>query len=222
MTLYNSDGTKLFTSYFAETRIIDASISEDNKYVAIGEIDSSGALIKSNVKILSVENAKNKNEETFIYTYNADNGKLLTNVKYQSKGQLTCMYDDSIHVIKDEEDREILNINDKQITFMSVDLENSVVYVEEEKRGVFNTNSYVNIINTQNNEMCTYNLEEVPKILYANNNVIAVNAGTEIYFLNTNGWLIKKYSTKQEITNVIFSKYIAGIIYKDKVVIVNL
>lgn len=222
LTLYNSDGKRLFRNYCSNTRIIDASISDDNKYIAIGEIDSSGALIKSNVKILSVEDAKKGKEDAFTYTYNADNGKLLTNVKYQSKGQITCMYDDSIQVIQNEENKEILNINNKQITFMSVDLDNYAVYIKEESKGVFKTNSHINIINTQNNESCTYNLEDVPKGLYSNNNIIAVNVGTEIYFINTNGWLIKKYSTKQEITNVIFSKNIAGIIYKDKIIIIDL
>lgn len=222
LTLYNSDGTQLFRSYFSNTRIIDVSISNDNKYIAIGEIDSSGALIKSNVKILSVEDAKKGKEDADLYTYNADNGKLLTNVKYQSKGQITCMYDDSINIIQNEENKEILNINDKQITFMSVNLDNNAVYVEEESKGVFKTNSHINIINTQNSQICTYNLEDVPKALYANDSIIAVNVGTEVYFLNSNAWLIKKYSTKQEITNVIFSKHIAGIVYKDKIIIINL
>ena len=94
--------------------------------------------------------------------------------------------------------------------------------IEEEKAGVFRTNSHVNIINTQNNQIHTYNLEDVPKSLHTKNDIICVNTGTELYLLNTNGWLIKKYSTNQEITNVIFSEHLAGIIYKDKVVIVDL
>ena len=222
LTLYNSDGTALFTSFFASTRIIDASISEDNKYVAIGEIDSSGTLIQSNIKIISVENAKNDLENAIIYTYNAESGRLLTKVKYQSKGQIACMYDDSINVIQKEENKELVKINQNQITFMSVNLNNHSVYVEEENTGVFTTNSYIKIINTQDSKISTYNLEEVPKELYAKDEVIAVNVGTEIYFLNCSGKLIRKYSTDQEITNVIFSNELASIVYKDKVVLIDL
>ena len=222
LTMYNSDGMQLFKSYFSNTRIIDASISEDNKYVAIGEVDLSGALIKSNIKILSIEDAKEGKEDAYTYTYNANNGMLLTNVKYQSKGQIICMYDNLVQVIENDQDREILNISGKKVTFMSINATNAVVYIEEETTGIFNTNSYINIINTQNNQTCTYNLEDVAKNLYTNYNVVAVNVGTDIYFINTSGWLIKKYSTKQEITNVIFSKNIAGIIYKDKIVIIDL
>ena len=157
LTLYNSDGTLLFKRYFASTRIVDASISTDNKSVAIGEIDSSEAMIKSSVKILSVDNAKNDPENAIINTYDAEEGKLLTNVKYQAKGQIVCMYDDSIKVIQNEQEKELLKINNKQVTFMSVDLNNSSVHVEEETTGVFKTNSYIKIINTQNGEENSYN-----------------------------------------------------------------
>ena len=133
------------------------------------------------------------------------------------------MYDDSVQVIKNEENKEIMNTKDKQIIYMSVDLNsNFLVYIEEENKGVFKTNSHINIMNTQNNKISTYNLEEVPKGLYTSGEIIAVNVGTEIYFLNTNGWLVKKYSTKQEITNILFSKYLAAVVYKDKIILLNL
>ncbi|MCI9063635.1 MAG: hypothetical protein HFJ17_03430 [Clostridia bacterium] len=222
LTLYSPDGVALFTSYFSSTRIVDVSISNDNKYIAIGELDSSGAVIQSNVKIISVEKSKSDAENAIIYTYNAESGKLLTKLKYQSKGQVVCMYDNSIDVIKNEQNKQILDISDKQINFMAIDLDNHITYIEEESKGIFKTDSYIKIQNSNNDSMHIYNFEEVSKELYAKNNVIAVNAGTEIYFLNTNGWLIRKYSTRQEITNVIFSKNIAAIVYKDKIVIIDL
>lgn len=222
LTLYNSDGTLLFKRYFASTRIVDASISADNKSVAIGEVDSSGAMIKSSVKILSVDNAKNDPDNAITNTYNAEEGKLLTNVKYQSKGQIACMYDDSINVIQNEQEKELLKINNKQVTFMSVDLNNSSIHIEEEMTGMFKTNSHVKITNTQNGEENNYNINDVPKEMYAKDNIIVVNTGTEVYFLNANGWLVRKYTTRQEVTSIMFSNNLAGVVYKDKIVIINL
>ena len=46
--------------------------------------------------------------------------------------------------------------------------------------------------------------------------------GTEIEFINTGGWLVKRYIANQEITNITVGNNIAGIIYRDKVEIVNL
>ena len=57
--------------------------------------------------------------------------------------------------------------------------------------------------------------------MYAYNNIIGVNVGAEIYFINTNGMLIKKYTSKQEIANVILSDELGVIIYKDKIEIIK-
>ena len=222
VTFFNSQGKKLFTSYFASTRIVDASISNDNKYIAIGELDTTGTIIKSNVKILSVQNAEQYPENTIIYTYEADDGNLITNVKYQSKNQIACLYDNGLGVIKDQTYTDIIKIDNENVTYLANDFNNHVMYVKEESAGLFKSKSDVYIINTSDFQEKTYKLENTAKDVFANDDVIAVNVGTEIYFIDTNGWLIKKYTANQEITNVKFSNSLAVIIFKDRVVIVDL
>lgn len=222
INLYDSSGKQLFRRYFASTRIIDASISKDNKYIVVGELDSSGALVQSNVEIISIENAQNDTENTIIYTYGADSGNLITNVEYQAKGQIACMYDNSISIINNEENTELINLDEKDITFASVELNNSAIYVREETAGLFKTNSEINILNTQNGQSTIYTLEDIAKEVYTKGDIIAINVGTELYFINVNGWLIKKYTENQEITNVMFSSDLAAIVYKDKVIIIDL
>ena len=221
VTFFDSQGKKLFTSYFASTRIVDASISNDNKYIAIGELDTTGTIIKSNVKILSVQNAKQDPENTIIYTYDADDGNLITNVKYQSKNQIACIYDNGLGVIKDENYREVVKIDNENITYLANDFNNHVAFVKEESAGLFKSQSNVYIVNTSDFQEKIYKMESAAKDVFANDNIIAVNVGTEIYFLDTNGWLIKKYTANQEITNVKFSESLAAIIYKDRIVIVD-
>ena len=221
VTFFDSQGKKLFTSYFASTRIVDASISNDNKYIAIGELDTTGTIIKSNVKILSVQNAQQDPENTIIYTYEADDGNLITNVKYQSKNQIACIYDNGLGVIKDENYREVVKIDNENITYLANDFNNHVVFVKEESAGLFKSQSNVHIVNTSDFQEKIYKMDNSAKDVFANDNIIAVNVGTEIYFLDTNGWLIKKYTANQEITNVKFSESLATIIYKDRIVIVD-
>ncbi|MBR0426824.1 MAG: hypothetical protein IJK18_01295 [Clostridia bacterium] len=222
VTFFNSLGKKLFTSYFGSTRIVDASISNDNQYIAIGELDTTGTIIKSNVKILSAENAKNDSENTIIYTYEADEGNLITNVKYQSKNQIACIYDNGIGVIKDQANREIIKIDNNNVTYLANDFNNHISYVKEESTGFFKSQSDIYIVNTIDFQEKNYVVENSVKDVLANDNIIAVNVGTEIYFLDTSGWLIKKYSSNQEITNVKFSESLAAIIYRDRIVIVDL
>ncbi len=222
INLYDSSGKQLFRRFFASTRIIDASISKDNKYIAVGELDSSGALIQSNVEIISIENAQRDAENTIIYAYKADSGTLITNVEYQAKGQIACMYDNAINIINNEENTELVKLDEKDIIYASVDLNNSAIYLKEETAGIFKTNSNINILNTQNSQSNLYILEDIAKEVYTKGDIIAINVGTELYFINVNGWLIKKYTGSQEITNVMFSNNLAAIVYKDKVIIIDL
>lgn len=221
ITLYNSDGTEIFKNYLSSTRVVDVAISKDNKYVAFAEMDTSGTLIQSNIKIISVDKVVNNAEDAIIYTKNADINRMVVKIKYQEKGNLVCMYDDCIKMISESKENDIISI-DQNTTFASVDMKDTVVHVKEETSGIFNFNSVVNIVNTTNNQVMTYSFSEVAKEIYTYEDIIGINIGTDIYFVNTSGMLIKKYTSKQEITNVVLSNNLALIIYKDRVEIINL
>ena len=222
LTLYNSSGKELFKSYFSSTRIVDASISNDNKYIAIGELDTSGTLIQSSIKIISVENAQNNSDNAIIYTYSDENNSLITNVEYQNQGQVACMYDDKICVIDDEQNIDVLTLEDDSITFMSVDFTDYIVYIKEDENGLFKSSSNINIVNTNSGQENVYILDDIVKEIYTDDDILAVNVGTELYFFNTNGWLIKKYTGSQEISDLVLSENIAGVVYKDKIVLIDL
>ena len=58
--------------------------------------------------------------------------------------------------------------------------------------------------------------------MYTKDDLIALNLGSEVEFINTNGWLVKKYKADQEITSIVLSNSIAGIIYRDNIEIIDL
>lgn len=219
---FSPDGKEMFTTFLANTRAVDISISNDNKYLAIAEVDTSGAVIQSSVRIMSVDKAEKDPTNSLEKTYKSETGKLITNIKYQDKGKLICMYTDSINIIENETESELVNSNDKKITFQSIDLENSACYVEEKSSGLFTADSIVNIINSDNKETKQYLVNYVAREIYTNGNIIALNLGTDIEFISTGGWLVKRYVANQEITNIVVSDSIAGIIYRDKIEIINL
>ena len=221
ITVYDQTGKQLMRNFLSTTRVIDVSISNDNKYVAFAEMDTSGTLIKSSVKIISIEKAQTKSDESLIYSKDADTSKMIIKVKYQEKNDLICVYDDSVEIIRNNNESSFVDQNDN-ITFITGDLKNSVAYIEEQQAGVFDTTSKLSIINSSNNQSYTYNFDEIAKEMYANGNIIGVNIGTEMYFIKANGMLIKKYTSNQEITNVLISDDLAIIIYKDRIEIINL
>ena len=132
------------------------------------------------------------------------------------------MYTDSITVIENDQETSLVDSEDKKITFQSVELENNMCYVEEKSSGLFTADSVVNIVNIDNKETKQYTVNYVAREIYTNGSIIALNLGTEIEFINTGGWLVKRYIANQEITTIVVSDSIAGIIYRDKIEIINL
>lgn len=218
--VYNASGKELFKKYLSSTRTVDVSISNDNKYLAIADIDTSGTIIQSDVKIISIEKAQTDPTNSMIKTYKGQNNSLITNIQYQEKDKLVCMYDDSIHVIANDQD-ETLTEN-KKVTFSSIELNNCIVNIEEKSSGLFTADSVINITNLDNRNTTSYTVDEVTKEIYTYEDIIALNLGSEVEFINTSGWLVKRYIANQEITNMVVSNSIAGIIYRDKVEIINL
>lgn len=223
IAMYNNQGEHLFNTYLSSTRVAATAISNDNKYLAISEIDTSGTIIQSNIKIISIEDGKNNPENSIKKIYNGENGDLITNIKYQEKDKLLCMYTDKITLIKTDGTIETLQeYKDKKVSFASIELANSSITVEEKSSGIFTADSVVNIMNSDNKTTASYTAESVTKEIYTNNNIIALNLGSEVEFINTNGWLEKRYMAEQEITSIVLSNSVAGIVYRDKIEIINL
>lgn len=222
IAMYNPQGKEMFKTYLSSTRTADVSISNDNKYLAIAEVDTSGTMIQSNIKLISIEKASSDPTNSVENTYKGESGKLIVNIKYQDKDKLVCMYTDSIHVIENGEDTILWDNSDKKVIFEAIELNNHVTAIEEKSSGLFTADSLVSIINLENKNTKEYTATSVTKEIYTYGDIIALNLGTEIEFINTEGWLVKRYIANQEITNVVVSNNMAGIIYRDKIEIINL
>lgn len=223
IVLFDDSGNELFRIYLSNTLAVDSSVSDDNKYLSYAEINTSGTLIQSNIKIVSIDKAKEMQSESTIYTYNAPSNDLILNINYQNKTKLTCMYDNSVHTIKDSVDNKVtdLDITKEKITFSSIELNNFTVKNIEGSSGLFNTKTTLKIINTDSQKENTYNFDGVTKELYCSGDKIALNLGSEVHFVDTNGWLIKKYTSSQEIRKIILSEELAGIVYRNKIEIIK-
>ena len=218
---YSPEGKELFSTYLATTHGVDMEISEDNKYLAIAEINSSGTLIQSSIKIIGIEEVQGNADNAIVYAYSADSDELITSIKYQNKDTLLCMYDTGIKKISGNKSENYREFQDDTL-FADVNLERHIVEVTKKSTGLFSAQGEVKIINTDTQGETVYVLENIPNSLKTYGDVIAINVGTEVHFIHTNGWLIKKYNSSQEIKDIVLSKNIAGIIYKDRIEIVSL
>ncbi|MBR1802694.1 MAG: hypothetical protein IJ777_01815 [Clostridia bacterium] len=221
---YDAKGNELFKTYRSSTIAVDVSISKDNQYLAFAEINTSGTVIQSNIKVISVQKSKEDAEEPIVYNYTAPQNSLILRIKYQDKNRLVCMYDDSIHMIESDVDMVLLLLNEteQKITFADINLNNYVFRSVEKSTGLFSADTAIEMMNVGNQKENLYTIEGVAKSITCYENVIAVNLGSEVDFVNTNSWLIKRYTSSQEVRNIVIGDGLAGIIYRDKIEIVNL
>ena len=221
--LFDNQGNSLFKRFLATTRAVATSISDDNKYLAIAQVDTSGTKVQSNIQVMSIDEAKNNNENAKQKEYSAEEGELITNIKFQEKNKLLCMYTDKIKVIKTDETEETLQeFKDKKISFATISLSNASATIEEKSSGIFTADTVVNIMNSENKNISLYNADAISKEIFTSGSIIALNMGSEVDFVNQGGWLVKKYMAEQEISKLVMSESIAGIIYRDKIEIITL
>ncbi|CDA15915.1 putative uncharacterized protein [Clostridium sp. CAG:571] len=224
IAVYDKEGKELFKTYLSSTVAVDSSISEDNKYMSFGEVNTSGTLIQSSIKTVSIEKAKQTPSDSIINTYDAEQNDLIINIQYQDKNRLICMYNSSIHIIKDGKDEVLVSLNEKDnnITFSDIELSSNAYRIIEKSAGLFKSNSTVEIYNTTSKKQNIYNFNGVAKKVYSYGNIIAIDLGSEVLFINMNGWLIKKYNSAQDIKNIVLTDNLAGIVYRDKIEFINL
>ena len=67
-----------------------------------------------------------------------------------------------------------------------------------------------------------YISEDVAKAVNTSENKIAIIFGTELHIINNYGILLKKYISEVEMNDIVMVEGIIGIVYKDKIQIINL
>lgn len=220
---FNQNGDELFKNYLGTTNVIDTDISNDNKYLAIAEANFSGVIVQSIIKIVSIEEAKNNSAESIKYTHLAKADDLIINIKYNSKDKLICMYDEHIDMLDENQNTELINFKAEEILFVDINLTSNIVKIIKNKDGILNSSVEMQIINSNNkNDITKYQIESTPKKVYIQSDMIAINLGTKVLFVNESGWLVKQYeSNRKEIQNIVMGNEIAGIISKNKIHVIS-
>ena len=219
--VFDKTGKEIFKTNLRTARVVNVSISQDSKYLAIAEVDLSGIIIKSSIQIVSMELAQTNTENAFVYKYEAPIGKLIMNIKYQENNRLICMYNDCICIFEENQNKEISTYEEKKLAFITINLNNRIILVEENSSGEYTADTFVNILNPKNNKVKQYITSNVAKVILTSENKIAINLGTELHVINTSGILIKKYKSDAEINEVVMTDNLAAIVYSDNIVIIN-
>lgn len=222
---FDNQGNEIFKTYLSSSIATDSDISADNRYLSFAEISTNGTVAQSRIKTISIQEAKEKEKksETIINNVTTQSDSTILNLKYQDSNRLICMYDDSIHSIQNGTDEELFSLREdgQKVVFADVELNNYAFRILE-KNSLLNTQSTVEFMNVGSKKTNIYTVDSVIKEVYVNSNLIALNLGSEVYFVGTNGWLNKKYTSSQEVRKIVMNNEFAGIVYRDKIEIIDL
>ena len=135
---------------------------------------------------------------------------------------ISIQYDDGISILHEEKENQIVSFKDNKITFASIDLNNYSAYTNEKSTGLFSSKTQVILKNNVTEKENIYTADGTAKDIKTHASNIALNLGSQVDFINTNGWLIKKYVSEREIKDIVIAESVAGIVYKDKIEIANI
>ena len=218
---FDSNGNQMFKTYLSNDTI-DSDISNDNRYLSFAEVSTNGTMVQTMIKTISIQKAKDSPSEAKITTVASKNDSCILNIKYQDGNKLVCMYDNLIDILQNENSEELFNLkpDGQKVTFADIELGN-YAYRISEKSSLLNTQSTVEIASISNKNINTYLTDSVIKEVYAFDDKVALNLGSEVHFIGSNGWLIKKYISSQEIRKIVIASNFAGIVYRDKIELVQ-
>lgn len=220
IVMYDISGNEAFKTYLSTTTASDLAISEDTKYLSFVEINTSGTVVESKVKTISVEKAKNTPSESIIYTYTTNSNSLILKIKYK-KDSIVAYTDSGVHVYLNGNDQEIMNFGN-DVKFADIDLDGYACKIQEVTNGIISNEYDLKLVNVENQKENTYIINNTIKSIYCNKNIVAANTGNEVEFINTNGWLTKKFTSIQNIKDISLGEHTAAIIYKNRIEILSL
>ena len=221
--IFDSTGKEMFKTYLSSSIVVDSDISYDNKYLSFAEVSTNGTLVQSMIKTISIQKAQETPSESIISTITSPSDSTIINLKYQDGNKLICMYDDSIYCIYNQKAEELINLEEesKKISFADIELSNFAFRIVEESI-LLSTESKVELMNTSSKKINIHTIDSVVKEVYSYDDSIALNLGSEVHFIGTNGWLIKKYISSQEVRKIVMGSDFGVIVYRDKIEIVEL
>ncbi len=170
----NPEGRDLFKSFLSTNYAVCMDISNNNKYLAVGEINYSGTIVKSYVKIMSIEKAQKDPENSIEYTYESGTSEIITNINYQNREEAICLFNNYIQKVTTKDNSRVYDIGANDV-FAEINLDSNVAIINKQSSGLFSYEYKIDIKSPDSKTESLYILKnDVPKTIMASSNIMAV------------------------------------------------
>lgn len=219
--VFSPEGKEIFRYNLSSAYAICADISADNQYLAVGDVDYSGTIVKSNIKIFSMQKAISDSANAIVNTYESKTDEIVINIDYSNKNYAVCMFNTYAEKVSENSNETCFEFSN-DIIFSDINLKNNIAVVEKQSSGNFSYAYQMRIKSTANKNESLFILNDsMPKSIMTYGNNVGINYGNEIQIVNSNGWLMKRYTSEKEVKSLVLGEKIAGVVYKDRIEIIN-
>lgn len=220
--IFKPTGEELFTTYLASTYALDVEMSFDNKTLYIAEIDTEGIKIKSNIKIIDITDIS-VTQEPKVETILVGTDDLIIDIEYSNENQLYILKDTGMSSINSEKIiKDLEKFDVKTTLFSSIKDVSYPIIIEKISTGIFTNETNLKIL--KNEETIEVKIEQTPQSIHTMNDIIALNLGDEIIFLNTHGKIVKRYELEKQLIAVkLYNKAtVAALVFRDRIELIKL
>lgn len=219
VSVYNRQGMNCFTIGKAENFILSSKVSSKAKSAIINSVDTSGISVNTLLEFTDLngkmlDNKIIKENTVFPSIWFMENDSLL-------------VVGDSMFMILDKDFNEKLHQSVKGKIFSSCISDGKYAVVAanpEETTGIFESGSSgIWVYDTEGQKISEYNLKGEVRNINSYDDIIAVNSGNKLRFIDLGGELLAEYSSSEDIKEVFFiSRREVLAICKDKFLVIKM
>ncbi|MBR4110246.1 MAG: hypothetical protein IKK43_00950 [Clostridia bacterium] len=214
-----ASGEELFTTFLASTYATDVAIADNNKILAVAEVDTEGITLISKIKIIEIDNVN----ETKSNTIHEEKDSLIMDIEYTNKNELMVLKDTGVMLIDNKMMiSNIVEYDYSTVAYSIIENRENAILIRKASTGIFGTESVLEIYDKDNKK--EYRLETTPQSISAQNKTIALNLGNEVVFVNTNGNLIKRYNLGGQLRDIKLydNGNMAALVFKNKIELIKI
>jgi len=220
IAMYNYSGEEIFKTFLSSTLATDVIISNDNKYLSFVEMNTAGTVIDSKVKTVAIDKVRSDPDSAIIYTYTAKQNEVIIKIAYDNK-KIIVYTDEGMYVYYEGQIEEIVAF-EKNVSFADINIDGHICIIEEVAENILDNQYNVRIVDIDSEKESLYQLKSAVRSINCNSKIIAACTGNEISFINSSGWLVKKFSSTQNIKSVEMGEKLIAIVFKNKIEILKI
>lgn len=215
--LIDAEGNEIFTSYLASTYAVDVAISNDNKILAIAEINAEGIKVQSAVKMIDINNIKQEN----VKKLDLGDNVLIIDIEFNEKNQLVVQTDNAVKTVENGNLKDLLSDKNINANIVSIKNDSCAIIVSKVDNGLFDSSYVLNIYDYKNDivDKKEYEIKSLPSMVATQKKNIVVLVENELLVINTNGKLVKRFESVGNVKSLVMfdNGNSVALVYRDKI-----